>query len=165
MPHSQLPCFSWNNLRNSCAAALIATALSCVPLTGQGSPAAGKSKAPVAAGEPLSTRVIQDTTQRVPFGVMAVPASWKFDARLDWNYAHVELPVIFHFHAENPANEEAVFGYPQQAYYELNPPDRFTPIGQNTLGYTHLPPMPPLQTLVRFIQRTRRDVGGLKFEG
>jgi hypothetical protein len=165
MPHSQLPCFSWNNLRNSCAAALIATALSCVPLTGQGSPAAGKSKAPVAAGEPLSTRVIQDTAQRVPFGLMVAPASWRFDGRLDWNYAHVELPVIFSFHTENPANEEAVFGYPMEAYYELNPPDRYTPIGQNGLGYTHMPPMQPLQMLVRFIQRARGNVPGLKFEG
>jgi hypothetical protein len=73
--------------------------------------------------------------------------------------------VIFYFRAENPANEEAIFYYPQEAYYELNPPDRSTPIGQNGLGYTHLPPMQPLQMLARFIQRTRRDVGGLKFEG
>ena len=187
MTHSQLPCFSWSKTRNSSAVALIATVFAGVPLAhaqqghldpnGQGSssrpanppsqsrPASGNSKGPVVAGEQLSTRVIQDTTQRLPFGVMAVPASWKLDGRLDWSYAHVELPVIFSFRAQNPANEEAVFGYPQEAYYELNPPDRFTPIGQNGLGYTHLPPMPPLQTLVRFIQRTRRNVGGLKFEG
>src|SRR5438874_9569741 len=128
MPHSQLPCFPWSKTRNSCAVPLIATIFAGVSLVhaqqdpkppgsnslpanppSQSRTAFGNSKVPVVAGEPLSTKVIQDITQRVPFGVMAVPASWKFDGRLDWNYAHVELPVIFSFYAENPASGEAVF--------------------------------------------------------
>ncbi len=144
----------------------MAIIFACVPLAhAQPRPASGNAKGPVVAGEKLSPRAIQDTTQRLPFGVMAVPASWNFDGRLNWNYGHVELPVIFSCRAQNPANEEAVYSYPQEAYYELNPPDRMTPIGQNALGYTHLAPMPPMQMLARFIQRTRRDVAGLKFVG
>lgn len=125
----------------------------------------GGSKGPVVSGEPFSTRVIFDTAQRLPVGVLSLPAKWSFDSRVAWNYQHVELPVTLSYRAENPENEEAIFVYPMEAYYELNPPDRITPIGQGPMGYIHLPPMTALATLVRFIQRTRQGVVGLEIKG
>ena len=126
---------------------------------------AGSSKGPVVSGEPFSTRVIQDQTQRLPVGVVSMPAKWRFDSRVEWNYQHVEFPVTLSYRAENPENEEAIFAYPMEAYYELKPPDQVTPIGQGPMGYIHMPPMAPLETLLRFIQRTRQNVLALKFEG
>ena len=68
------------------------------------------------------------------------------------------------YRAANPQNEEAVFSFPAERYVWGQPPPPRS--GQdNGLGQFMLPPAPPLDTLIQFIQRVRRDVTALKFEG
>jgi hypothetical protein len=140
-----------------------------------GTPAAGaKSSASTAApgaagpsvlGERLTPRVVQDQIQKLPVGVVAVPAGWKYDANVTWNYGWVSNPVNYSSRAENPANEEAVYGFGNAEFFDLRPV--LVPIrqGQNQGGLIYGHPMAPLQTLAMFVQDKRGREAGFTFVG
>ncbi|HEX5070074.1 MAG TPA: hypothetical protein VFV78_07645 [Vicinamibacterales bacterium] len=133
---------------------------------GSGAPAAGGAAAtgPNVLGERLTTRVINDPTQKMPLGVMAVPASWTYDATVTWKYGDYTIPVNATQRAVNPANEEAVFGFGNLNYFDLRPGGYFQR-GQNVGGQIYAAPMPPLQALASFVQQQRGREAGFSFVG
>jgi hypothetical protein len=146
---------------------------------GSGDPAAGGGSAsnpgaPAAGGtgparaimnEPFTTRVIEDPMQRIPAGVVAVPTNWRFQSEVRWNYAHHSAPVAGSMSAENPANEEAVFGHPAALFFDLRPRAAWFQPGQNHGGYVYAQPTSPLSTMVALIRRLRGQHPDLQFVG
>jgi hypothetical protein len=107
-------------------------------------------------GERLSTREIIDRQQRgLVVGVVAVPEKWRFNADVTWNYANPSNPVTLSSKAENPANVEAVYGYPAARFFYLRPATSYYVPGQNYGGLVFAGPQPPLPVLVAFIRQTR----------
>src|ERR1019366_8979195 len=129
----------------------------------KGAPA---SKSAVVMGERLSTREIIDRQQRgLVVGVVAVPEKWRFNADVTWNYANPSNPVTLSSKAENPANVEAVYGYPAARFFYLRPATSYYVPGQNYGGLVFAGPQPPLPVLVAFIRQTRAGAQKLQFVG
>jgi hypothetical protein len=126
---------------------------------GSAAGSAAGAAGPAVLGERLTPRVFQDPQQKMPVGVVAVPASWKYDATVTWNYGWVSNPVNSSMSATNPANEEAVFGFGNLQFFDLRPAPPYR-AGQNFGGLLYGHPMPPLQTLAMFVQEKRgRETG------
>jgi hypothetical protein len=115
-------------------------------------------------GEKLTPRQIQDPQQKIVAGVIAVPATWKYESQIAWNYGWVSNPVNATMSAVNPANEEAVFGFGNLEYFDLRPAAPY-PAGTNTGGLIYGHPMDAVQTLVGFVRQTRGREQGLTFVG
>jgi hypothetical protein len=144
------------------ASLLLIGSLLAAGCSGAGGPGGGGS--PSVLGEKLTTRVIQDQQQNMPVGVIAVPASWKYDSKIVWSYGNTSKPVTFSSSAENPANEEAVYGFTNQEFFDLRPAGYFR-YGQNYGGLIYAVPMAPMQTLAQFIRQARGKMPGLTFVG
>ena len=67
--------------------------------------------------------------------------------------------------AENPANEEAVFGYPAAQFFCLRPVSGYYRPGQNVGGLVFAERQPPVQTLLTFIQQARAGHSKLQLIG
>jgi hypothetical protein len=125
----------------------------------------GKGGAAV-MGETLTTRVITDKVQGMPTGVVAVPASWHYDYTITWDYSHTQNPVWSSSKAENPANAEAVFGFPPLMFFDLRPGgEGIYRYGQDYRGMIYARPNPPADTLARFIRQQRGTQPGFTFVG
>ena len=98
-------------------------------------------------------------------GVVAVPEKWRFNADVTWNYANPSNPVTLSSKAENPANVEAVYGYPAARFFYLRPATSYYVPGQNYGGLVFAGPQPPLPVLVAFIRQTRAGAQKLQFVG
>jgi hypothetical protein len=133
---------------------------SAAPAASGGAAAAG----PNVLGEKLTPRAIPDQPQKMNAGVMAVPASWTFESNIAWNYGWVSNPVNATMSAVNPANEEAVFGFGNLAYFDLRPAAPYPP-GQNIGGLIYGRPMDAVQALAGFVRQTRGREQGLTFVG
>jgi hypothetical protein len=141
-------------------------AAAAAPDATKGAPSAG-GKGPVVLGERFTTRVLYDKGQQnMPAGVVSVPASWQFKYDINWNYANESSPVSSWSSSENPANEEAVYGYPQAQYFTLRPMVQgFMQPGQNSGGLIFAEPVQPVAVLANVIQQVRRGAPNLKFVG
>jgi hypothetical protein len=84
---------------------------------------------------------------------------------VSWNYAHHSNPVTIATSAENPANAEAVFGYPAAQFFYLRPHPGWYQPGQNVGGLVFLDGMSPEQALVSFVRQARGGAPGLRFVG
>jgi hypothetical protein len=131
----------------------------------QSEPSAAKH-GPVVMGERFGARVMSDPQQGgMPVGVVAVPESWNFDAKVVWNYANTSNPLTISSSYVNPANEEAVFGYPTWQFFDLRPGGGLYRSGQNYGGLIYARPQPPVETLAAFVQRARAGAQNLQFAG
>lgn len=121
----------------------------------------------VIAGERFTTRVLNDPAQKLVAGVVAVPTGWTFDYGIDWNYADMSNPVTTWSRAVNPANDEAVFGFQAEMYFDLQPRTMAgnLRIGQRYNGYVFRPVGDPLEAMIAFIHRARPDVADLTVVG
>lgn len=146
---------------SSASGGAAAPAGSSAPAAAGGSAAAA---GPNVLGERLTTRVINDPTQKIPLGVMAVPASWTYDATATWKYIDYTIPVNATFSAKNSANEEAVFGFGNLNYFDLRPAGYFQR-GQDVGGQIYAAPTAPMQALAGFIQQQRGREAGFTFVG
>ena len=54
-------------------------------------------------------------------GVSAAPEKWRYSSDVQWNYGNVSNPVTISQRFENPANSEAVYGYPALLLFYLRP--------------------------------------------
>ena len=125
-----------------------------------------KQKGAVVMGEHLTTRQIIDRQQGgLVLGVVAVPEKWRFSSDVTWNYADNSNPVRVSTTAENPANTEAVFGYPAALFFYLRPGGSYYVTGKNYGGLIFSVSQPPLPTLAAFIRRARAGVQKLQFVG
>jgi len=97
--------------------------------------------------------------------VVAVPASWTYDSQIVWNYGWVSNPLNATSNAKNPANEEAVFGFGNIEYFDLQPASPYLRPGQNQGGLIYGRPVPPMQTLAGFVQQQRGREAGFTFVG
>ncbi len=122
-------------------------------------------KGPVIDGEHFTTRVIQDPTQRLPVGVFAAPEKWKDKSRVMWNYQDVSNPVTADYLVENPANEEAVQGFPALRFCWVTPNYGYGKPGQNSLGLILMQRMPTGQALLSFVQQARGRMPKFKVIG
>jgi hypothetical protein len=125
----------------------------------------GGGGGPAIMGERLTTRVITDKEQGMPTGVVAVPASWSYDYTIKWDYSHTQNPVSSSSRAENPANEEAVFGFPPLMFFDLRPRGGLYRFGQDYQGMIYAQPGPPLETLARFVRQQRGGETNFTFVG
>lgn len=132
--------------------------------TGAGAGGAGAGPARAIMGTPLATRVIEDPQQKMPAGVVAVPATWKFQSQITWNYAHYEAPVAATMSAENPENDEGIYSHPYQMFFDLRPRGYFRP-GENYGGYIYAVPVSPVDALARFIRQLRGKSPDFAFAG
>jgi hypothetical protein len=98
-------------------------------------------------------------------GVVAVPEKWQYNADVVWNYANVSNPVTLSSRAENPANVEAVFGYPNASFFYLRPATSYYAPGRNYSGIIFAGPQPPLPVLVSLIREARAGAPKLQFVG
>jgi hypothetical protein len=130
------------------------------------SPAGASKHGPVVMGERFGVRVISDPQQGgMPVGVVSVPEKWNFDAKVVWNYANTSNPVTISSSTVNPANEEAVFGYPAWQFFNLRPVGALYRFGQSYGGLIYQATQPPIETLAAFIQRARAGAPNLQFVG
>ncbi len=131
-----------------------------------GSSSGSTGSGPSVMGERLTTRTITDQQQGgLVVGVVAVPASWRFNSQVVWNYANNSNPVTIGMSAENPASAEAVFGYPPARYFYLRPQTGMFRPGQNVGGLTFAVAQPPVQVLARLIRQARATAPKLQFVG
>lgn len=131
------------------------------------SAAAQASKGPTVLGERLTPRVITDpANDNMPMAVVAVPEGWTFTSDVRWNYSHVTSPVTATSRAENPKNEEAVFGWAPASFFTLTPAgSNFYRDGQEVLGLIYGTPVPPDVLMARVIERLRGRETRLQFIG
>lgn len=129
-----------------------------------GKPAAGK-KGPVIDGEHFTTRVVQDNVQKLPLCVFAAPEKWKDRSEVTWNYQFVSNPVWANYAVENPANEEAVYGFPALRFCWVTPNYGYARQGDNSLGLILMPRFPADQALLRYVQNTRGRMPNFKVIG
>jgi hypothetical protein len=128
--------------------------------------AADGSKGPTVAGEPFVVRVIADTQQGgMPVGAVVVPAKWNFESKVTWKYENSENPVTITLNTQNPANEEAVFGWGGDQHFNLRPESPYYRQGQSVGGLIYGRPMSALDTMVSFIKRTRGKNPKFQFAG
>jgi hypothetical protein len=129
--------------------------------------AATGNSGPAVMGETLTPRVIVDEQQGgMPVGVVAVPASWRYAAHVEWNYANYSNPVVVWSSAENPASAEAVYAYPSAEYFALQPAAMaYFRQGQNYGGLVCRAPVPPVQALAGLVQQLRGGQPGFQWVG
>jgi hypothetical protein len=124
------------------------------------------SKGAVVMGERFTTRQIVDRQQGgLVLGVVAVPEKWRYNADVAWNYANTSNPVTLSSRAENPANVEAVYGYPAARFFYLRPAVTSYVPGRNYGGLIFAGAQPPLPVLVAFIRQARAGAQKLQFVG
>ncbi len=122
-------------------------------------------KGPVIDGEHFTTRVVQDNVQKLPLCVFAAPEKWKDRSEVTWNYQYVSNPVWASYAAENPANEEAVYGFPSLRFCWVTPSYGRARPGDNSMGLILMSRQPYDQTLLRFIQQNRGRMANFKIVG
>jgi len=121
---------------------------------------------PVIDGERFSVRQIPDPQQGgLVVGVVSVPEKWPFNSRVVWNYEYNSNPVAISMSMENPANEEAVFGFGTAQFFCLRPVSAYYRPGQNVGGLIFAERQPPVQTLAAFIQQARGGFPNLQWIG
>jgi hypothetical protein len=156
---------------------MIACAIVGSMFAGAQSPPSGVSNAqargPVIGGETFVRRVIADPQQGgIQAATIYLPATWRFESKIQWNYAWVENPFAFSCRAENPANAEAYFGYPMLVFDSLqysgnlrqfarNQPKQ----GERALGAILLDPRPPAQIMASFAHNVRGREPNCRFVG
>ena len=127
---------------------------------------AAKSKGPVVLGERLTPRQLIDRQQGgLVVGVSAAPEKWRYSSDVQWNYGNVSNPVTISQRFENPANSEAVYGYPALLLFYLRPGGSYYKPGQNYGGLIFSGPMSPLALMVTFIRQARANTPKLQFLG
>ncbi|MDP9012636.1 MAG: cysteine rich repeat-containing protein [Pseudomonadota bacterium] len=137
--------------------------------------ATAPSKADKAAAEKFVERVITDSYHGdMRAATLHVPVKWHFEGKIEWHYDWSEYLVSYSSHAENPDNAEAFFQYPLLLleFSELAPQFRqydksrkYRPGERMPSGALYSPPLPPVQTLVKFIQKTRPNAVNFKWLG
>ena len=148
-----------------------APAASAAPSTG----GKASSPSPAAGQEKFVERVITDTEhQGMRAATIHIPEKWSFESKIEWHYDRLEVPLIYSSHAENPDNAEAYFQYPllRAEIVDVAPQyQRYTTTNKNKPG-DQLPtgaiwsaPMPPMQALAKFIQKTRPNAANFKWIG
>jgi hypothetical protein len=141
--------------------------------TAGGNPGGKADKA--GAAEKFAERVITDPGhQGMRAATLHVPEKWHFEGKIEWHYDWSEYLVSYSSHAENPDNAEAFFQYPLLLleYSELAPQFRqydksrkHRPLERLPDGALYSPPLPPAQTLAKFIQKTRANAVNFKWLG
>ncbi len=134
---------------------------------GAAAPSAKSSskKGIVIDGEHFTTRVVQDTTQKLPLAVFIAPEKWKDQSQVIWNYEHFSNPVFASYSVENPANEEAVYGFPAARFVWVTPNHGLARPGQNSMGLIIMQRIPADQALLQFVQQTRGRMPNFKIVG
>ena len=165
------------------AAANASGASAGAPAAAVGSPAkpAPAHKAPpgkadkATAGEKFAEFVITDADHGgMRVATLHLPEKWHFESKIEWHYDWVEYLVSYSGHAENPDNAEAFFQYPllllesselapQLRQYDKS--RKYRPGERMPSGALYSPPLPPLQTMAKFIQKTRPNVPNFKWLG
>jgi len=114
------------------------------------------SAGPVIDGEHFTVRQIPDPQQGgLVVGIFIAPETWRMKSQVTWNYEYHTSPVSMMTSVENPANEEALYGFPAWQFFTLRPVTSYYRPGQNVGGYIFAEPQPPAQTLLTFIQQAR----------
>ncbi len=116
-------------------------------------------------GEHFTPRTIIDRQQGgMPVAVFLAPQTWPDHSEVTWNYSQMSNPVQASARAENPANDEAYFLYPNLDLFWLLPAGYFRP-GQNYLGQIYAQPTRPEIALATFAQQARGRFPGFKIVG
>lgn len=144
------------------------------PASAHEAAAAGKTDK-AGAAEKFEERVITDPYHgNMRAATLHVPEKWHFEGKIEWHYDWSEYLVSYSSHAENPDNAEAFFQYPLLLleFSEMAPQFRqydrsrkYRPGERLPSGPLYSPPLPPLQTLAKFIQKTRPNAANLKWLG
>src|SRR5450755_87298 len=113
--------------------------------------ALGVTQGPVIDGEHFTVRIVIDRGQRnIPVATFIAPEKWPDNSQVIWNYAHTSNPVTAAVSAENPANEEAFYLYPNVELFWLRPVSNYYLPGQNYGGLIFAQPLSPESALSAF---------------
>jgi hypothetical protein len=127
------------------------------------------------AAEKFTERVITDADHGgMRAATLHLPETWHFESKIEWHYDWVEYLVSYSSHAENPDNAEAFFQYPllllesselapQLRQYDKS--RKYRPGERMSSGALYSPPLPPLQTMAKFIQKSRPNAANFKWLG
>ncbi len=84
------------------------------------------------------------------------PEKWRDKSQVAWDYANTGNPAAYSASAENPANDNAYFGYPPLEFFSLRPDGNLYRPGQKYWGkfFAHQP-QPAATPLLAFVQQVR----------
>jgi hypothetical protein len=127
------------------------------------------------AAEKFTERVITDAGHGgIRAATLHVPEKWHFEGKIEWHYDWVEYLVSYSSHAENPENAEAFFQYPllllesselAPQFRQFDKSRKYRPGERMPSGALYSPPLPPLQTMAKFILKTRPNATNFKWLG
>jgi hypothetical protein len=127
------------------------------------------------AAEKFAERVITDPGHEgMRAATLHVPEKWHFEGKIEWHYAWTAYLVSYSAHAENPDNAEAFFQYPllllesselAPQFRQYDKSRKYQPGERMPNGALYSPPLPPVQTLAKFIQKTRPNAANFKWLG
>jgi hypothetical protein len=127
------------------------------------------------AAEKFAERVITDAGHGgMRAATVHVPEKWHFEGKIEWHYDWSEYLVSYSSHGENPDNAEAFFQYPLLLleFSEIAPQFRqydrsrkYRPGERMASGALYSPPLPPVQAMAKFIQKTRPGATNFKWLG
>src|ERR1700736_5099845 len=90
----------------------------------------------------------------MPLAVFVAPEHWVDHSQVIWNYADTSSPVHASASAENPADAEAFYLFPNLDLFWLLPGGYFRP-GQHYLGQVYAQPTRPDSLLATFAEQLR----------
>lgn len=100
--------------------------------------------------------------QNMPVSTFLIPAGWRAETEVYWNYGHSNLPVTSRGVVSNPAGAEQFEFLPSEPFFWIEPDMGLNQQGENVGGAIYLPPMSGVDALTRLVipkyRGDRRDV-------
>ena len=111
-------------------------------------------------------QVVDRQHQNLPVSTFLVPAGWRAESEVYWNYQHTNFPVVSRARVTNPAATEQFEFLPSEMFFWIEPDYGLYPRGGNVGGSYYLPPMSGADTLTRLvIPKYRGDRERLQITG
>lgn len=111
-------------------------------------------------------QVVDRQHQNMPVSTFLIPAGWRAETEVYWNYQHSNFPVTSRGRVSNPAGAEQFEFLPSELFFWGEPDYGLYPQGQNVGGSVYLPPLSGVDALTRLvIPKYRGDRHDLRITG
>lgn len=96
-------------------------------------------------------QVVDRQHGNLPVSTFLVPAGWRAESEVRWNYQHPNFPVVSRARVTNPAGAEQFEFLPSELFFWIEPDYGLYPRGGNVGGSYYLPPMSGVEALTRLV--------------